>query len=365
MADAGAIRKTGQRFVLILLGLFVLNSMAWADSRNACSRRVTTGEDLQVTLDGLPENGSHQIVCLDAGTFHLKDMVVLERNNLTLRGAGPDKSILQMASGVSSPVLVLGDAHHQEPQRPIRQVTVEGLGIHGGGHSDSEFRPDLPYLSNSGLIVRRGEQITLRNLELNDCRSACLLTEYHSKDVLMENNHVSGAEWDGISLNRAGPTRIIGNTIENNTAAGITVEFMEGSEIRNNVIANNGSHGLYLADAEHNRFEKNMIRTNAGAGVFLTCSVRDRDPVLCWDNSFSRDNTFVDNRFEHNRFGYQVAVDKAANCLDFPSPPNVSRGDTFVDSPNHEPAWEEYGHCLAYDGSKAVETVSQKEAGAR
>ncbi len=365
MAGAGAIRRTGPRFVVIMLVLLALSSPVWADDGGQCNRRVATGDDVQLALDGLPDNGSHQTVCLDAGTFHLQDMVTLERSNVTLRGVGAEKTILQMAAGTSSPVLVLGDARHQQPGHLIKQVTVEGLGIRGGGHSDSEFRPDRPYLSNSGLIVRRGERVTLRNLDLNDCRSACLLTEYHSRDVLMENNHVSGAQWDGISLNRAGPTRIIGNTIENNTAAGITVEFMEAGEVVNNLIANNGSHGLYLADAEHNRFERNVIRANAGAGVFLTCSVRDRDPVLCWDNSFSQDNTFVDNRFEHNRFGFQVAVDKAANCLGFPSPPNVSRGDTFVGNPNHEPVWEQYGHCLAYDGSITLENVSQTESAVR
>ncbi|WP_207950855.1 right-handed parallel beta-helix repeat-containing protein [Marinobacter sp. JSM 1782161] len=351
--------RTIQPLLATLLVTAVLASSAHAEGD--CDRLVRAGDSLQAAFDGLPDDGSQQTVCLTDGTFQLTDMVTLTRDNVTLRGRGLNDSVLQMAEGVSSPVLVLGDAYHQQPQQPIRNVTVEELGIEGGGQTPNEFRPDLPYLSNSALVVRQGEGILLRNLNVQDCRSACLLTEYHSRDVTIEGSHVSRAQWDGISLNRAGPTRIHGNTIEDNVAAGITVEYLEGSEISNNVIANNGSHGLYLADAENNRFAGNLIRDNHLAGVFLTCSVRDRNPVLCWEDSFSRGNEFVDNRFEHNHFGYQVAVDSAANCKDFDNPPNVSRGDAFVDSPNEEPDWGTYGRCLAYDGSQTLEHISRRD----
>lgn len=347
---------------LALLALALGAGVASADPGRDCDRLVRPGEDLRLVLDGLPDNGKHQTVCLAEGTFDLQDMLVLTRDELTLRGQGSDATVLQLAENTPSPVLVLGDARHQVPQRSIRQVTVADLAIRGGGAGGSEFRPDLPYLSNSGLVVRRGEQITLRNLDVRHCRSACLLTEYHSENVTIANSYISDAQWDGISLNRAGPTSIVGNTIENNVAAGITVEYLQDSEVVDNVIADNGSHGIYLADAEHNTFSKNVIKNNRQAGVFLTCSIRERNPVRCWDNSFSRDNVFSHNRFVNNRFGYQVAVDDAANCLNRESPPNVSRGDTFLDSPNHEPAWERYGRCIAYDGSRAVDSANQEAA---
>ncbi len=341
--------------------------LAAASPEADCDRRVRPGEDLQNALDGLPENGQHQTVCLDAGTYRLNEMVVIERANLTLRGQGSQgqqATLLQMQEGTPSPVLVLGDAYHREPQKPINQVTVERLAIRGDTQAEREFKPALPYLSNSGLVVRRGEGIVLRDLDIRHCRSACLLTEYHSQDVLIENNTLSQAEWDGLSLNRAGPTRVVGNVIEDNVAAGITVEYLQGSEVVDNVIADNGSHGLYLADAEHNRFSNNLIKNNQLAGVFLTCSIRHRDPVQCWDNSFSRDNVFSHNRFEHNRYGFRIAVDKAANCQERGGPPtNISRGDVFIASPNKEPAWEEYGRCIAYDGSRTLDASNPQSPG--
>ena len=341
-----------------VVALLAVVPLASADDGTACSRQVKPGENIASILNGLPQDDSHQTVCFDAGEFRLDGMLHLERSNVTLRGAGPAATTLRLQEGLSSPVLVLGDVHHQEPDMTIRNVTVEDLAIRGRANDGEEFSEERPYLSNSALIVRRGENIDITDLDIRDCRSACVLTEYHSSDVSIADNVIAGAKWDGISLNRAGTTRIVGNTIRDNVAAGITVEYLENSEIANNVITDNGSHGLYLADAEHNRFADNRISGNAEAGVYLTCSIRSRDPVLCWDNSFSRDNEFVNNRFEKNRFGYQVAVDKAANCLNDENPPNISRNDSFLASPNHEPEWETYGRCIAYDGSRTLQQVS-------
>ncbi|GAA5172015.1 MULTISPECIES: right-handed parallel beta-helix repeat-containing protein [Halomonadaceae] len=364
LADPKRMRWLACSALVLIMAL--ASGLVSANPEADCDRRIRPGEDLQNALDGLPRNDQQQTVCLDAGIYRLNEMVVIERDNLTLRGqasGGQKATVLQMQEGLSSPVLVLGDAYNREPQSPIRQVTVENLALRGDASTQREFKPALPYLSNSGLVVRRGEGIVLRNLDIRQCRSACLLTEYHSRDVLIENNTMSQAKWDGLSLNRAGPTRVVGNVIEDNVAAGITVEYLQGSEIVDNVIAGNGSHGLYLADAENNRFSNNLIKNNQLAGVFLTCSIRDRDPVLCWEDSFSRNNVFSNNRFENNRYGFRIAVDKAANCQERGGPPtNVSRGDVFVDSPNKEPAWEEYGRCIAYDGSRTLEPSSPQSS---
>lgn len=341
-----------------MASFLVVAPLVTASDEAACDRQVKPGENIGSVLSGLPQDDSHQTVCFAAGEFRLDGMLHLERSNVTLRGSGPDATTLRLKDGISSPVLVLGDVHHQEPDMTIRNIKVEDLAIRGRANDGEEFSPERPYLSNSALIVRRGENIDITDLDIRDCRSACVLTEYHSSDVRIADNVIAGAKWDGISLNRAGPTRIVGNTVRDNVAAGITVEYLQNSEIANNVITDNGSHGIYLADAEHNRFADNRITGNAEAGVFLTCSVRHRDPVLCWDNSFSRDNEFINNTFENNRFGYQVAVDKAANCLNSENPPNVSRNDTFLASPNQEPAWEEFGRCIAYDGSRTLQQVS-------
>ncbi|GAA3958184.1 right-handed parallel beta-helix repeat-containing protein [Allohahella marinimesophila] len=338
----------------LINGLLMFSQFASAAATPPCTRQLTPDDDLAAVFRNLPEQGDHQTLCLGAGDYHLDGMVEIRRSQVTLRGEGKEKTFLRMKAGVSSPVLVIGDAHHQEPDRTISNVRIEALAIRGSRESTTEFFPSLPYLSNSALIVRRGANITLQDLDVRHCRSACVLTEYNSSDILLANSHISDAQWDGISLNRAGPTSLVGNTIRDNVAAGITVEYMTASVFRNNIIAGNGSHGVYLADAEHNEIRDNEIEDNHLAGIFLTCSIQDHEAVQCWEGSISRDNRFIDNVFSDNRFGYQVAVDQSANCLGWDSPRNVSSGDSFLLSPNHEPSWENFGRCLSYQGSHTV-----------
>ncbi len=330
---------------IVLALAFLALPGAAAGSAAPCDRTVASGQDIQGALYSLPDNGSHETVCLAPGEHRVSNMIVIERSHVTLRAQG-DGATLRMEPGVSSPVLVIGDAHPREPQFRITEVTVEGLRIVGGGESDSEFYPHLPYLSNSAVVVRSGERIELRDLDVTDCRSACLLTEYASRGVTIEGNTVTNAVWDGISLNRAGATRVVDNVIRDNVAAGITVEHLKGGRISGNRIEGNDSHGIYLADAVDNVFRYNAFLSNHLAGVFLTCSIRYRDPVVCWPGSMSRGNLFEDNRFEGNRFAYQVGVDDVANCLDHDGPMNMVRGNAFMESRNKHPSRERYGDCL-------------------
>jgi parallel beta-helix repeat protein len=316
-----------------------------------CQRTIHPGENIQQVMRSLPDDGRHVTVCLGAGVHRVSGMISIERSHLMLRSA-TDRATLQMAPGVSSPVLVIGDAHHREPAFRVVDVTIQGLRVQGGGPSEYEFHPDLRYLSNSAVVVRSGSGIHLRNLEVSGCRSACLLTEYGSRHVTIEGNTIHDAVWDGISLNRAGSTRVVRNVIRDNAAAGITVEYLEDSQILDNRIEGNGSHGVYLAHGIDNVFRNNAFVDNELAGVFLTCSIRHRDPVQCWPDSMSLGNVFVNNRFEGNRYAYQVAVDDAANCLSPQGPVNVSRGDTLVNAPVEHPSTERYGDCLRLEDTE-------------
>lgn len=328
--------------------LVVIMLAAFASAARAhCDRRIAPGAGIQAALNALP-TGAPQTLCLARGHYALDHMITIRNSQLTLKGAGPG-TVLQMHPGLSSPVLVIGDPDHQRPQWRIRHVRVTDLKIEGGGMSREEFLPDKPYLSNSGIVIRAGEHVELDHLSLSNCRSACILTEYSSQEISIRDNRISGAIWDGISLNRAGATRILDNVIKHNTAAGITVEHLEGALIKGNRILDNGSQGIYLAEAIGNRIQGNRLLHNHLAGIFLTCSVKDRNPVQCWRNSMSRGNHFLDNRFHGNRFAYQVAPDKAADCRGADYQQNISRRDRFVNSRNQIPSPQRYGYCLVMD----------------
>lgn len=334
------------RWTLALVLWALLSPAASAQTAPHCDVSVPPGGDIAAALKQLPAQGERTL-CLAAGDYRLTHMLRIERGHLRLQGQGKATRV-QLKDGVSSPLIVIGDAEHRQPAAPIEGVTLTSMQLIGGGQSAHEFYPPRPYLSNSVVVVRAGQQVTLQHLDVSRCRSACLLTEYDSRDVTIRDNHIHGAIWDGISLNRAGPTRVIDNLIDHNTAAGITVEHLEGGLISGNRIRDNGSQGIYLADAADNRVTGNTFSHNREAGVFLTCSVHTRDPVLCWKNSMSLNNVFQNNRFDQNRFGFQVAADAAANCRDDGRRVNLSLNNRFNGDPNQEPAPDRFGHCLRF-----------------
>jgi len=316
-----------------------------------CSLSVAAGGDLQHALDRISEHDEPATLCLGAGEFRLPGFLSIVRDGVHLRGEGHG-TVLRLADGRQSPIIVVGDYRDQIPARAVSRVTIERLRIIGGGGGGSEVQPDRPYLTNSAVVIRAGRDIDIRDLDVSACRSACILSEHDSRDVVIERTTISGSTWDGISLNRTSRARLVDNTIRHNTAAGITTEHLEDSVIEGNTIEDNRSHGVYLADSYRNRFVRNRISGNTNAGMFLTCAVRARDPdtVRCWDDSMSQANTFESNLFGANRRGYIVAADAAANCTKPGVVPNVSRGDRFLNNPSIEqPA--AYGPCLERAGS--------------
>lgn len=326
----------------------------------ACTRTLGPGADLQVSLDGLASDRP-AVLCLAAGEYRLPRFLSLQRDGVTLRGAG-DATVLRLRDGVQSPLVVVGDFRHEVPERATSDVTVERLRLVGGGGAASELHAEHPHLTNSAVVVRRGRRIVVRDVDVSACRSACILTEHDTRDVVIERNRVRGSTWDGISLNRTTRLRLVGNAIRDNTAAGITVEHLEDSEIAGNVVAGNGSHGVYLSDSYRNRFHDNRFVDNTNAGVFLTCAVRFRDPgpVLCWDRSMSQGNRFEGNVFAGNRRDFIVAADAAANCSDPAFVPNRSLDHGERGAPEVEQWPAVFGPCLELGGATASSALGRE-----
>lgn len=318
--------------------------LAAPGARAACTARAAPGDDLQAAIDALPQDRRPATLCLAAGEYRLRGLVAIGRDHLRLRGAGA-ATVLRMQDGVAQPLLVIGDAEHEQPQRSVRDVVVERLKL-VGAPAAQEFMPERPWLGNSAVVVRGGEHIVLRRLETAACRSACILTERDTREVTITGSRIRGAVWDGVSFNRTAHVRLVGNDIGGNTAAGITAEHLEDSEIRGNTIDDNGSVGVYLSDSLRNRFTGNTLRGNRKAGVFLACAVRFREPqpVQCWDRSMSAGNVFEGNRLERNEYGYAIGADDFANCKAPDWQPNLWRGNRS-DAPNFDAQPERFGRC--------------------
>jgi parallel beta-helix repeat protein len=327
------------------LAAVLLSTAAAMPPPRPCTVVVSDAQDLPQAIARVPAGA---VVCLAAGEFRLRRFLAIDRDDLTLRGAGP-ATVLRLEEGSESPVVVIGDVAHATPPRVTANVTVEHLRIVGGGRGGSEVEPAHPYLTNSAIVVRRGHHVRIRHVAVTACRSACILTERDSRDVTIEHNRIRDAVWDGISLNRTAKARVLHNRIRDCTAAGITTEHLESSLIAENVLRANRTHGIYLSDSVRNRIVGNRFVGNVLSGVFLTCAVERRDPpVRCWRDSMSRANLFAQNTFVQNRVAFMVAPNRAAGCRGKGFVPNRSRGDRFWHNLPQAPAGTREGECLTF-----------------
>ncbi|MCW5890950.1 MAG: right-handed parallel beta-helix repeat-containing protein [bacterium] len=332
--------------VLVLVAL-LLASVRAADD---CARRLRPGDDVQGAVARLGRGGG--TLCLGPGEFALPGPLAITRDRVTLRGEGT-ATVLRLAGGVQAPVVIVGDHTRRIPARPTADVALERLRIVGSGAGDSEFAAAFPYLSNSAVVIRTGLRTTLRGLDVEACRSACIVTEHDTQELLVEDCTIAGSTWDGIALNRTARARIVGNVVRDNTAAGITAEHLEDSVVARNLIRDNRAHGVYLSDSYRNRFQANRFEGNTNAGVFLTCAVRDREPgrVRCWDGSMSAGNTFTDDVFAGNRRTFILAPDAAAPCTRPGFVPNVARDETYAGGPHADQDVVRFGRCLEGPGT--------------
>lgn len=316
-----------------------------------CRVTLRPGDDVQRAIERAGRDGRPARVCLGPGEFRLERPLELDRDGVGLRGTGA-ATVVRLAHGVESPVIVVGDYRAATPRHPTRDVAVERLRVVGGGPGGRETHPDHPYLTNSAVVVRGGRRIALRDLEVTACRSACILTERDTRDVTIERNRLEGSVWDGLSLNRTTRARVTDNVIRGNTAAGITAEHLDASVVAHNVLQENETHGIYLSDSHRNVVAGNRIVDNVLSGVFLTCAVRQVAPVItCWRNSMSQGNAFTRNVFAGNRVAYTWAPNAGAACTGPGFVANRSRDDRFAGNARFEAGPPSLGRCLRFGGA--------------
>src|SRR5437867_12051381 len=68
-------------------------------SRTQCGSTITATNNASVIQSALDACGANQFVKLGPGTFNLSSGVNVTRNNTTLRGSGPDQTIIKFSGG--------------------------------------------------------------------------------------------------------------------------------------------------------------------------------------------------------------------------------------------------------------------------
>lgn len=228
---------------------------------------------IQNAIDALPETGGQ--VLISTGTFTCTTAIVIARRNVELRGQGPS-TILFLADGSNSPVLVIGDLT-TPPMVTYQNIRISDLTIDGnrahqteecwGGPCDSG---GLTAIRNNGITVRGVSDVQIERVSVFRARSGGLVTEKGCQRLFISGFSSTDNYFDGIAAYETENSIFSGLYLYGNPFAGLSLDIRFNNNIVSNAImANNGKQGVFMRDSRDNVFSDIQIRGSGEQGLFL------------------------------------------------------------------------------------------------
>ena len=245
---------------------------------------------IQQAIDSLPATGGQIIVA--SGTYTCTTAIVVDRDNVDLRGQGP-ATVLRLADNVNSPVLVLGRTT-TPPGVTRSHIRVANLAIDGnrasqtmecwGGPCDTG---GLTFIRNNGVTLRRVSDVQIESVITHHARSGGLVVEKGSRRVTVRDFTSFDNTFDGLAAYETEDSLLTGLHLYNNPYAGLSLDIRFNNNIVSDaVLTGNGKQGIFMRDSRDNLFHGIQIRNSGEQGVFL--AQVDADPATP-----AAGNTFV------------------------------------------------------------------------
>lgn len=230
-----------------------------------------TCDAIQDAINKLPLEGGE--VFVSAGVYTCTKPIVLDRNNVTLRGAGPS-TLLRLGDLINAPVIVMGLTENI-PSRDTRHARVIDLMIDGnranqtgecmGGPCSDAFP-----LRNNGISIRRCVDCTVQSVTVFGAMSGGLVTELGCRRLAIRDYTSYDNEFDGLAGYETEDSTFSNIHLYGNKAAGISTDIkFNNNKFYNVTITDNKTVGIFMRDSLDNSFTNLHIRDNVQHGIFL------------------------------------------------------------------------------------------------
>lgn len=292
---ARILRAGMLRAGMLLIGLLpawsALSAVAHADSHEPI--RLQPGPNEQFELQAALINAvPGDIIELAAGTYHLKTEINVVCDNITLRGAGPDKTILS-----------------------FREQTAGSNGITSTGNAIVIENLAVEDTVGNAIKTLGAKDVTFRNVRVewtggpSSSNGAYGIYPVECENVLIENCSSIGASDAGIYVGQSQDV-IVRGCLARQNVAGIEIENTLRADVYNNTATDNSGGilvfdlpGLNITNGGQVRVYKNTITDNnhpnfapkgtmvsdvpAGSGIMLMAT----DHVEIFDNDIADHQT--------------------------------------------------------------------------
>jgi polygalacturonase len=243
---------------------------------------------IQAAVNKLPAEGGE--VSIPAGTYVCTKPIVLDKNRVKLRGAGP-ATLLKLADGANAPVIVMGTTENV-PSKTVKHLVISDLMIDGnranqqsecmGGPCSDQFP-----LRNNGISIRRCDMCKVESVTVFGAMSGGLVTELGSRNLVIRDYTAFDNQFDGLAGYETEDSTFTGITLYNNLAAGISTDIQFNNNKFFDVTINDSkSVGIFMRDSLDNSFTNLHIRNSAQHGIYI--AQVDTDPTkAATGNTFS------------------------------------------------------------------------------
>ncbi|MCG3171960.1 MAG: hypothetical protein GMKNLPBB_00101 [Myxococcota bacterium] len=297
-------------------------------------------------------------ICLGEGTFKFNDEITLTATNLTIRGAGMDKTILDF-SGQKTGANGIAATGNGFTIEGLKVFKPKGDGIRATAVKNVVFRkvmvewPDKGAKTNGayGLYPVESEGVLVEECVVVGASDAGIYVG-QSKKILVRKNEVHG-NVAGIEIENSLESEVVDNYAHDNTG-GILVFNLPELKIKNgsrskvhknrvennnlanfapegNVVANvPAGTGILVLAADENEITENIVKGNSSVGILLFTYVdlvfkKFNDPEF---DIYPQGNYIHKNTLENNGNDPQGL----ANALPLPKPIPPLAWDGCVDA---------------------------------
>jgi hypothetical protein len=234
---------------------------------------------IQSAIQNVPAAGG--VVQLAEGTYTCSAPIVIDRDNVALRGAGPGTRIV-LAAGANSPLLILGQTT-QQPSLTRRNIVVSDLTLDGNRLAQTVECNQGPctagnFLRNNCITLRRVSDVLVERVTAVRARSGGLVTELGCRRVTVRDFSSSNNHFDGLAGYQTENSVFTGLHLFDNIAAGISLDIeFHHNTFNDVVITGSGTVGIFMRDSRNNVFSSMQIRGSAEHGIYL--AQVDSDPT--------------------------------------------------------------------------------------
>jgi len=239
-----------------------------------------TSAEIQRALDALPASGGE--VVLAPGVFEVRQPIVLRRDHQTLRGSGKE-TILRLADGVNSPVIIMGEPVNH-PQQTVRYLSLSGLFIDGNrAHQERELWQldgEGSQIRNNGITVQNVSDSTVEHVTCARCRSGGLVTTLGVRRLTVRDLTAFDNEFDGLACYHTEDCLFTELYLHDNPGAGISLDLAFNHNVISNAVLVANDLGIFMRASCNNRFYNVSIHDSRHYGVFMAHT--ERQTVRGW-----------------------------------------------------------------------------------